>query len=191
MRNVAWLIGLSMACAAVGCSGGDAGGDESFSSGVSPSKQGEDVTQNEAEQFCMALEDYRVAQTPSRATLCRADGFGAANLLRLVAPSDKELRDACSEAEQNCLEEPIDPDDVDCDLATVPSSCTSTIGQIEACVTDKVNQNNSRLESLPACEALTREGIAEIVDNPPALPASCETVRTNCAQVYDAIFPLG
>ncbi len=191
MRNVAWILGLSMACAAAGCSGGDGGENESFSSGVTPSKQGEDVTQNEAEQFCMALDDYRTAQTPSRQTQCRAEGFAAANLYRLLAPSDKELRDACSEAEQSCLEEPNDPDDVDCDVADAPAACTSTIGQIEACVTDKVNQNKARLESLPACSSLTREGIAEIADNPPELPASCETVRTNCLEVYNAIFPFG
>ena len=189
MKKHAWLCGLSslVALSAMGC-GDDGGGGGSFSSGVSPTKQGEDVTQEEAVQFCERYSDYEIAHAPSKATSCRLVAlFATVAVASVPAATDEQLQEACTNAESDCNAEPAEPaEPADCSDATAPVACTSTVAEIEKCVTDSTNQTASEMNSLPSCDSITRAKIEEEQANQEddtERPASCQTVEDNCAGV--------
>lgn len=196
MKKLALTLGLGMLAATLtaGCGGGDGGGDGAggVSSGVDSTKRGDEVTEEEAQRICEAVGDY-VERKVSQIDLCKVAGVVAAQIVAGVDPeaTDADLQAACSEGVQSCNEdepEPIDPGtEDDCTSGEVPEECSSTVGEIEACLKDTVDMSFAMFTEVPDCGSLTRDLLESEEEEPgePEMPASCETVQENCPEVFE------
>lgn len=196
MRNFGFALslGLFVAATASGCGGSGSGGD-GFSSGVTPTKTGDELTPAETEQLCEAAGKH-IEKELAKADPCRMAGALAAGFAMAFDESitDGMLREVCSAAVESCREsddqdvDPIEEDPAeDCSSMELPAECKATVSEIEACIGDAGKLITSMFNRFPACDSLTREqlegldGEGEELEN----PKSCDTVEAKCPGLFD------
>lgn len=180
MRNhlMTGLMVLGMAMTTVACSDDGDGGGGNFSSGVSGTKKVGELSPTEVKTFCDAAEKTLTS-----------DGFRAptCKLLAVVAAAsagEGDLKTPCKMAYDECIKEPSD-DSAMCEAP--PSTCTATVGEIEACLNDTQKLLNTIAGKLPSCDNLTQSSL-EMLDEDSFdfdEPASCKSVQAKCPGYID------
>lgn len=172
------LVGTSLAA---GCGGDDDDGGGDVSTGIAPNKLLSDVTEQEAAQACERLAagfDARLSRETLVQTICTIAAAAATD-----TPGDCEMaRDECIESASDPTSaegEALGVDEIgfECDEETDLTQCTSTVGQLETCFNDLLDQISTALRSVSCDDAATLgediEGFQESTFEP---PASCEVV---------------
>lgn len=194
MKTLAWTIGLGMLTITLipGCGGGSGDGG-SVSSGVDPTKRGDDLTDDEARQICEAGSDY-IERRMSKIDPCNFAGVLAAQLMATLDPSatDAQIQEVCTEGiracEQTDNEDPITAPEADsCDDLNVPDECSATVGEIERCIQDTVDVSLSVFTDLPACGSLTRDFLENYTGPDTQTPASCVALDEKCPGVVETV----
>jgi hypothetical protein len=174
------LVGTSLAA---GCGGDDDDGGE-VRTGIAPNKLLSDVTTEEAAQACESLAagfDSRLSRDKLVRTICT---LASAALADTTADCET-ARDECIEAanDPNPAEgESLDIDAIqfECDGegAADLTQCTSTVGELETCFNDLLDQISTALDAISCDDAATvgEEDIDGFQESTFAPPASCEVV---------------
>lgn len=179
MRFALWAVGLSVvmtvACGGSDDGGGGGAGTETVDSGLPPGTPANQLTDAQAEALCQSAgkaADAAVGASAQQATCGFAAYFAAS-----FSPGG-DAAAACKMAYDECLKQPLDTTE----KCTKPrSTCTATVGEIEACLNDSFVQIKQLLAGLPGCDDVGKD-VAE-----PSLqstsPASCDVVKAKCPEV--------
>src|SRR6187399_2539873 len=186
LRKISWLVALLSVSSLAACSSDDSGdgGGADLGSGVDSDKQGEDLTDDEVESVCQAVQDYadeKVSSDSFNKAVCR---FAAASAA-LLSGDEATMKSLCNLGYDKCLDCIANPDKEgcedydteteqdDCSLEEAPADCTSTVGEIEACFKATVDLSVSIFEDVPSCDDLTEDTELPVVES--ETPAACET----------------
>jgi hypothetical protein len=167
---------------AAGCGGGDSQSPD-VTTGIAPNKLLSDVTTDEAAQACENLQagfEARLSRDALVRSICTI--FGAAFA---------DTPAACADARDTCIEQADDPTAVangdapdieeiqfECDGGASLSECTSTVGELEACFNDLLDQISTALSSITCDDAasLEMDDVDAFRESTFEPPASCEVV---------------
>ena len=166
-----------------GTSGGGAGGGGGTGSSVTTingTKALNALTPTEVTQLCDDTYAYFGTAIP-KATTCRWRGlaYGASS----SAPTDAQLQTSCTNKETSCLGS-ADPwaDNLGCN--DLPATCTATVAQYSACISDEVTAFIQLVNGFPMCSALVRSNASEILNAiAGAPPASCASLMNTCPEL--------
>ena len=198
LRKISWLVALLSVSSLAACSSDDSedGGGADLGSGVDSDKQGEDLTDDEVESICQAGQDYveeKVSSDSFNKSVCR---FAAASIA-LASGDEATMKSLCDLGYDKCVDcignpdkegcEDFDTDteQSDCSIEEAPADCTSTVGEIEACLKATLDLSVSLFEDVPGCDELTEDTELPVVDDELDMPAACETVEENCPEVLE------
>ena len=112
----------------------------------------------------------------SQAVLCKEAGL--AYSVSSSAPTDAQLQQNCKTQEGACLAAP--PAVASC--GSIPASCSLTVAQYSACISDQAAAFNAGVAALPGCATVTRndlQGVWALVAGDP--PPSCALFANTCA----------
>jgi len=166
-----------------GTSGGGTGGTGGGSGAVTTINGTTAVnalTPAQATQLCDDTYAYFGSAIP-KATTCKWKGLSYA--ASSSAPSDAQVQSNCTTKETSC--QGTDPwaDNLGCN--DIPSTCTATVAEYSACISDEVASFIQTVNGLKTCAMLTRAdtpALFEIMAAP--LPASCMSLMNKCADLY-------
>jgi len=187
MRN--GLIGLAVAIAGCGSSGGgpggmDAGGSADASNAGDTRALGS-LSKAEADQLCSDTGAY-FARSITRADSCRWAGLVYAQ--SSSAPTDADLQNNCSKTEASCDQSDASTTGPGANTMCfgVPATCTATLPQYFTCVADETTVFNQALKTLPSCATLTRADFDAIVavQTGANQPASCTSLMNACPDLF-------
>jgi hypothetical protein len=200
MRFSMLLVGLS-AMAAVACGGSDdndgGGGAGKAGSGTAGTGSGSggtgsgnvdsgspegtpanELTDAQVQAFCDSVGKATEAAigADAQAATC---GFSA----YFVATLSGGDAAACQMAYDECASAPPDTTSEEC---TKPSdTCTATVGEIEACLSDSLAQMKQLLAALPGCDDLGKDVGEPSLES--ESPASCAVVQEKCPEALDNV----
>jgi hypothetical protein len=161
-----------------GQAGGVAGGGGSVTP-LSDTKALNALTAADATQLCKDVYAY-FGKTIPMATACKYKGLSYAT--SSSAPTDTQFRQICTEHEASCTKANSgvgSADNPGC--SDIPSTCTATVAQYSACISDEVAAFNQALAGLPTCAASTSAGISAVWEvMAPTAPASCDSLSNKC-----------
>lgn len=178
--------GALISLATLGCSGGDSRIDSS----LDDDKMAHELSDEEAQEFCVAASEYFEKQFPVSES-CKGAGLSAFFTASL---SGDDPLEACEDAVDSCIEDD-DGVSLECsDDADVPSSCTATVGEIETCLADTIDAQVEAWDKLnvPDCDGM--EEFLEEADSSELLGAletdiseieSCESIDESCLEDDD------
>jgi len=202
LGKISWLVSLLAISSVTACGsdddGGGDGGGASLDSGVDEDKPVEDLTDDEAEAICEAGADYFVEKFSSsslQTAFCRAIAVGTALGL---ATDEESMQDMCNSLYESCTNCIDDPDAEECEDMTevpieepecgdeeVPSDCSSSVGELEACLKAEVDQGVAAFNDIPDCDEIGPDTEPPTFEEDPPLPAACETVEENCPEALE------
>jgi hypothetical protein len=175
------LVGTSLAA---GCGGDDDDGGGDVSTGIAPNRLLSEVTDDEAAQACESLAagfDARLSPEMLVRTICTIAGAAVA-----------DTTEDCETARDECIAAASDPNTPQGDALDVDAiqfecdgeggadlrECTSTVGELETCFNDLLDQISTALSSVSCDDAATvsEEDINGLQESTFEPPASCEVV---------------
>jgi hypothetical protein len=165
--------------------GGGTGGGGGTASGasvttLSGSTAVNALTAAQVTQLCDDTYAYFGSAIP-KATTCKWRGLSYA--ASSSAPSQTVLQQNCTNKETAC--QPTDPWANNLGCNDIPSTCTATVAQYSACISDEVAAFIQAVNGLPICTALTSAGTAAVVDAQTASPpAGCASLMDTCPELY-------
>lgn len=159
--------------------GSSSSGGGNFSTSVPGDKELGELTPAEVEQLCDDLgqftEDLDVAAATQEFS-CRVAGLVAS----VSAPeSEESLRAACQVAYDECMASPPEPTTTE-ECSAPDASCTATVDEFEACMSDAKATFDELATALPSCEDLTLADLGSLAGEQPMAPASCTTFQEKC-----------
>jgi hypothetical protein len=192
MRNwpIALTAALVLGCGSAGSggSGHDGGPGDSGSGGSNPvttltgSKALNALAPGEASQLCDDTYAYFASAIP-RATACKWKGLSYA--ASSSAPSQDVLQQNCTTQESACLQADGGASS-NPGCGDIPTTCTATVAQYAACISDEVTAFTATVGGLPSCTTLTSAGTSAIFDAQTGgtPPASCASLSNACPALY-------
>ena len=180
--------GSSSSGGAVGSGGSSSGGGQASGGAtgggsvttLSDTKALNALTAADATQLCKDVYAY-FGKTIPMATACKYKGLSYAT--SSSASTDTQFRQLCTDHESSCTQAQSgvgSADNPGCN--DIPSTCTVTVAQYSACISDEVIAFNKAVDGLPSCTASTSATISAVweVMTPPT-PASCDAITaTKC-----------
>lgn len=203
LRRLGWLaiapvavsLCLASACggdAESGSKGASGGTGSQFDTGLDGNKSLDSLTPDERQQLCDKTRELIDAALPED-KLCKLTGvmagafeqfggaLGAAGAPGFGgAPAAQDPQTACEEAQAACLAAPTETTS-ECN---VPSDCTVTVAEYEACWNDLNASFGAATKVVPGCDNLTLFTLAPFL----ALrkrPVSCDVVQEKCPGALD------
>jgi hypothetical protein len=176
----------------VGCGSDDTTEKTStpFSSGIPADKTVDTLTDAEVTNLCSSLGQYISTDPGLQESTCHFAGFGVALSASLFgAASDADLQKMCADTEAKCHEAPLMGEGSTCTKPT--SSCSATVGEFEACVTDSLAEATKAFAALPACSSITNASLQMLISSGSSgmttavAPASCQTLEQKCPGLQD------
>jgi len=166
-----------------GCKGGGGG----VNSGVDSTKTGEELSEEEIAKLCEATADYVTSELDTKDGACRMVAFPAAFVAYALGGGDEDaMREACTEAYEECLEEDEEQEEtVQCeDTPESISDCEATVAEYETCVEDRVAEMKDLEKTVPTCAELSEDDLEELADliedGPTGTTKSCEDLADSC-----------
>ena len=162
-------------------SGGAVGTGGSSSGGISVTTISNTTALNAADatQLCKDTYAYFGKAIPM-ATACKYKGLSFAT--SSSATSDSQFQQVCTDHETACLQSGSgvgSADDPGC--SNIPSTCTATVAEYSACISDEVAAFNQSMNGLPSCATATSaDGSAVWQVMIPTPPASCDSLTNEC-----------
>jgi hypothetical protein len=173
---------IASLCAA-GC-----GGIVDVSSGLPADKSGQELSVSELEQLCQSIQAY-AEQHPLDATAgCRS--LGLSNVTNPQAGIE-EAKYICQAHYDSCISDG-GPLWTFCDSLTPEEyslgACTSTVAEIEDCLTVDIDRSSEIANGLRYCDEIDLDYVVEYQDVlAPEMrtPEGCESVRENCPRALN------
>lgn len=164
------LLTSLLACTLVAC-GGDGGGGP-VESGLPEDKTGDQLTTDEAETLCQAAGDNlasRVSEAQLKNYACVLSGI-------IFAGQGDGSVESCEKLVQMCNDGAGEDDGGEpamCSLGFDTTTCTATVADIEACITEK---NEALAEAIrsASCDDIKKE------PGEPVTGPACTAVKANC-----------
>ncbi len=164
-------------------SGGQAGGGASGGGSVTTlgdSKALNALSAADATQLCKDVYAY-FGKTIPMATACKYKGLSYAT--SSSASTDTQFQQLCTDHQSSCTQAQSgvgSADNPGCN--PIPSTCTATVAQYSACISDEVTAFNKAVDGLPSCTASTSATISAVWEvMAPTAPASCDALTaTKC-----------
>jgi hypothetical protein len=173
---------LAGASLAAGCGGDDDSGGGDVSTGIAPSKLLSEVTTDEAAEACENLQEgfaSRLSRDKLVRSICTIFGAALADTPETCEQSRDECITASNDPEAAEGEAPnVDEIQFECDGGAALSECTSTVGQLETCFNDLLDQISTALDGVTCDDAATLEmdDVDVFRESTFEPPASCEVV---------------
>ena len=149
--------------------------DPSTTSGLPKDKPLSSLTDSERTTFCSNNTKAVQAGLPA--------DFGCRLLAALSAAggnTDAEVKAMCQETYDECVKTPLTPTTPTTPAqCTVPSSCTATVGEAEACV----SENIALFKMIPSCADLKKSDINLMPSGDPEPGPACKVVDMKCKGV--------
>jgi hypothetical protein len=177
------IIGTAVggASLAAGCGGGDDSDSGNVTTGLAQSTELSDVSTADAAKACNRLQagfDARFSRDKLVKTICTLVGAAAAD-----TPSECEsLRDSCidqsnQQGSETMMDLGLEDVSLECDGSTDLSQCTGTVGQLETCFNDTLDQFDALLGDVSCADAAS-VGTEDLdsFGGDAGPPASCEAV---------------
>lgn len=139
-----------------------------------------DLTEEELQSVCDARDALALSSGSLEALKeygCRLTGVLYAQSLepQTVAAA----REACQQVYDPCLNKPVN--DMPGPCPTVDASCGATIADLEACVEASSESFEELAQSVPECDALTLEQLADYEEGEPQpTPEPCTAYEEKC-----------
>jgi hypothetical protein len=200
MRFGGFGLGGLVAALALGC-GSSGGGGGSFTSSEPAGTMLSALTPAQAAQLCTDFNTYESQQLEAPMTsACKVAGVSGAEEAQSESTTpltDAQLQAACAVVYADCMGPDGGLGNLDlCDSTTFagePSTCTSTVGDLQKCAGDLVTAESRFFGSFPSCGALTTANLASAeatldADGGISDPPSCTMVETNCVSASTAAF---
>jgi hypothetical protein len=165
-------------------SGGAVGTGGTSSSGtsvttLSGTKALNALTTADATQLCKDTYAY-FGQTIPMATACKYKGLSYAT--SSSAPSDAQFQQVCKDHESACTQAGSgvgSADNPGC--SDLHSTCTATVAEYSACISDEVATFNQGMSGLPSCATATSASMSAVWQvMVPTAPASCDSLTNKC-----------
>jgi hypothetical protein len=174
---VSVMVGTSLAA---GCGDDGDGGGGDVTTGIAPNKLLSDVTEAEAQSACMRLQsgfERTFDEDKLTEALCTITGVAFTDT---TADCNMFKADCIQEASMSGTDamEELGEVEFTCDGESGFAECTGTVGQLETCFNDILDQFEALLNQFSCDDAATvgeddLEGFGSMADQ---LPASCEAV---------------
>jgi hypothetical protein len=176
---------MSLVIALVGPVAGCGSSGSSGVTSVPGTKTLKDLTPAELATLCSDSASY--FRTHVTGT-CKLAGFFTAALAAEfdTTMTDAQLQALCNQSVASCNSGAgADAGASSQTCEAPPATCTATVSEYSACVTDDATAINSAFGSIPACSSLTRASLnASTADagsgSTSTPPASCTTLETKC-----------
>lgn len=167
------------------------GKDGGIDSGLPPGQPGNALTPGDQTTLCEAAQDYfdaRVTQSDWAGFQCTQEAIGEAS----EQASDTAGRiSACKQLRDECLAVgDVESFDGTCDGAEDWTTCSASVGEIEACLEDTVDLLDGFLADFtcdildPARAAALQEKYGDVDD---LTPASCDVVEMKCPTLFGSV----
>jgi hypothetical protein len=160
-------------------SGGSIGTGGSSSSGGTIGTGLNALTSADATQLCKDVYAYFGKSIPM-ATACKYKGLSYAT--SSSAPSDAEFQQSCKDHEATCTQSGSGVGSAtNPGCGPIPSTCTATVAEYSACISDEVTLFNQGVSGLPGCAtAGSASNSAVWLVMVPTPPASCDSLANKC-----------
>jgi hypothetical protein len=138
------------------------------------------LSMGEALQLCSDTSAF-IASAIGRESGCKYLGIVAA--ASNSSPTEEQLQAACSVSEDACNEDAtIAGAGANTLCGQIPPTCTATVEQYSACVTDEAELFDQEASELFSCSMLTFGNLSTVYDVPMAASAvpSCMTIKAAC-----------
>lgn len=189
--GAALFIALSTLTVTAGCGGGSGAG---FHTSVPASKPLNTLSPSDVKALCMDMVTFLnmqiQADLKNKDLECRGAGLGFAALAaNSPNATDAQLQQACQVGYQLCLSAPADAGvssgnidagvsgDECTNTSTPPASCTATVAQYTACVSEA---SSSVQDVLPPCNELTKAKLAMLTGDAGAPGGGASTAGPAC-----------
>lgn len=179
-----FVAALASSLFVVACGGDESNGgaDPDDVTSVDSDKKVSDLSDSEAKEYCedgQSFAEGEYAKFDMKKITC---GLIAQAFAGSGAETDEEAKAACRDALESCLQqpdEPTPPSEDDCSsFATDAKECSATVGEVNKCYTDQINQLKA-LEGKDFC-AEAKATSSETPDIGFEQPASCKAIATKC-----------
>jgi hypothetical protein len=168
-------------------SSGGTGGGASPVTSLTGSKAVNALTPVEATQLCNDTYAYFGSAIP-KATTCKwkALTYGASS----SAPDNPTLQQKCTTQETACTQGG-DPWATNSGCNDIPATCTATVAEYSACISDEVAVFIQSVNGFPMCASLVMSNVPAIMDAEAGgnTPASCTSLGNKCPDLT-AVNPL-
>jgi hypothetical protein len=138
----------------------------------------------EATQLCNDTAAY-FARSISNAVACKWSALTTS--ASSSSPTDQQLETFCTGQENTCLQADAGAGSnvgAGC-LGTIPSSCTATVAQYAACISDETAGFLTTVNGLPSCATVKNTDTTAIFNAQAASsPASCAAISNACSGVF-------
>jgi hypothetical protein len=164
---------------------GGSGGGGSVTS-ISASKTLGSLTTAESTQLCDDTKAYFMTSI-SKANSCKFSALSMA--ASTSAPSDAVLRTNCTSMETSCNASATMGPGASTSCFPPPATCTATVAQYSACISDQAGLLTQNANTLPSCSAVRLADIAPIFGAVEALyqVPGCVALMNVCP---DFVFPI-
>jgi len=164
--------------------GGGAGGGSVTS--ISGSRTLGSLTKAESDQLCDDTKAYFMTAI-SKANSCKFSALS--NAASTSAPNDTVLRTNCTSMETSCNASATMGPGAATSCFMPPATCTATVAQYSACISDGAALLNQSATTLPSCSAVRLADITPIFGAVEALyqAAGCMVLTAACP---DFVFPI-
>jgi hypothetical protein len=148
---------------------------------LSPDRAVNALSPAEVTQLCNDTYAYFGSAIP-KATTCKWKGLSYA--ASSSAPSDAVIQQNCT-GQQTACQQTADPWANNSGCNDIPATCTATIGQYSACISDEVAAFIQTVNGFPMCASLMRTDASAILNAIAAdPPASCASLTNTCPDLY-------
>ncbi len=182
----AFAIGVIGAVASSACSS-SSGGSGTFSSGLPSSDTLSGLSDSDIQKLCGEISSFTDSYA-SNTGACNIAGYAAAAFSKQLGGTTDTttLRQLCSAAVSQCQAQSGHIDaGVSASTCQKPSStCTATVGDLEACLNDAKTAAQKEYAGIPSCSTLTAADLS-LTDGSLSVgtasePASCATLNQKC-----------
>ncbi len=187
-------LGLCVACGGSSSGGSSSPGSTDFSSSLPGDKSLGSLSDSENAQLCKDLQSYYGPNAAAGKELkdftCR---FSALLLAGFASPTtDSELQAACKAGYDECQHSAEQSSMVTCNQPQ--ASCTATVAEMEACVTESTKALADLGNQFPECSKVTIASLQSTMDPGTAPPAindspSCTALEAKCPGYMSGTLP--
>jgi hypothetical protein len=164
-----------------GQAGGGASGEGSVTT-LSGTEALNALTAADATQLCKDTYAYFGKAIPM-ATACKYKGLSTAT--SSSASTDSQMQQICTDHETACTQAGSgvgSADNPGC--SALPSTCTATVTQYSACISDEVAIFIQGMSGLPSCATATSASISAVWEvMAPTSPDSCDSLANKCPEL--------